>query len=52
MASRDFMGSPRQPSLAEEIDEVEKQEHVTIALQATVENHGMKHDIIKWSGLV
>ena len=34
---------------AEEIDEVEKQEHVTKALQATVETHGMKHGIIRIS---
>ena len=46
MSSRDLMGSARQPSLAGEIDEVEKQEHVTKALQATVEGHGMKHGII------
>ena len=36
----------RQPSLAEEIDEVEREQRVTKALQATVETHGMKHGII------
>ena len=34
-------GSPRQPTLAEEIDELEKAEKVTAALQAQVEQHGM-----------
>ena len=45
--SRSVAGSPRQATLAEEINEVEKQERVTKALQATVEVHGMKHGIIK-----
>ena len=36
-------GSPRQPSLAEEIDAVEQEQLMTTALQA-VETHGMLYD--------
>ena len=44
--SRSVVGSRRQPTLAEEIGELEKQERVTKALQATVEAHGMRDGII------
>ena len=35
------LGTPRQPTLAEEIDELEKSERVTAALQAQVDQHGI-----------
>ena len=47
--ARDSCGSPRQPSLAEELAEVEEQGHVTGALQAKVELHGIQHGIAKSS---
>ena len=45
--SANHAGAPRQPSLAEEIAEMEEQAIVTGALQAEVERHGMKHSIDK-----
>ena len=45
--ARGDLGSPRQPSLADEIAELEEREKVTKALQAAESEHGMsKHGIV------